>query len=54
MKAKVRLKKTDNGLTYVVKTEKFISEKDVKDLRERADKVARNVKRAEQYQNRGK
>lgn len=54
MKVKVRLKKTDNGLTYVVKTEKFISEKDVKDLRERADKAARNVKRAEQYQNRGK
>ncbi len=36
MKAKVRLRKTDDGLVYVVKTERFIGEDDVNELRRRS------------------
>ncbi len=53
MKAKIRIRKSEEGLTYVVKTEKFISEDDVKNIQEKQEysKKHRKEKRAAKSQN---
>ena len=35
MKGKIRIRKTEEGMVYVVKTEKFISETEVEEIKER-------------------
>ena len=35
MKGKIRIRKTEEGMVYVVKTEKFISESEVEEIKER-------------------
>ncbi|MBD5520681.1 MAG: exonuclease domain-containing protein [Lachnospiraceae bacterium] len=53
MKSKIRLRKAENGMIYVVKTEKFISEdgvKSIEDKQERA-KIHRREKRIARNQN---
>ena len=47
MKAKVRLRKAEDGEVYVVKTERFIGEKDVRELGERARKAEKTAGKKE-------
>ena len=53
MKAKIRIRKTENDLIYVVKTEKFISEEDVENISrlQEQTKIHRKEKRAAKSQN---
>ncbi len=53
MKAKVRIRKAENDKVYVIKTEKFISEEEVENIRERQErtKQQRKEKRAAKNQN---
>ncbi len=44
MKAKVRIKKAENGNLYVVKTCRFISEEDVEDMKKKQRKVKKRQK----------
>ncbi len=44
MKAKIRLRKTENDKIYVVKTEKFISKEEVKDIRDKQEKSKKQRK----------
>lgn len=44
MKAKIRIRKAENGLVYVVKTEKFITEPEVAAIREKSDKAKQQRK----------
>ena len=39
MKAKIRIRKAENGSAYIVKTEKFITESEMAVIREKQDKV---------------
>ncbi len=53
MKSKVRIRKAENDKIYVVKTEKFISEEDVDNIREKQEraKQQRKERRAAKSQN---
>ena len=53
MKAKIRIRKTEDGRVYVVKTEKYISEEDVKRIQEKQEhaKQHRREKRIAKNQN---
>jgi hypothetical protein len=44
MKAKVRIKKAENGNLYVVKTCRFISSDDVDDLKKKQRKIRKREK----------
>lgn len=39
MKAKIRIRKAENGMAYIVKTEKFVTEPEVAVIREKQDKT---------------
>lgn len=53
MKSKIRIRKADNGIVYVVKTEKFISEAEMADIRAKQDKakLQRKEKRVSKNRN---
>ena len=44
MKAKIRIRKAEDGLAYIVKTERFITEPEVAAIREKKDKVKQQRK----------
>ncbi len=53
MKSKIRIRKTEDGQTYVIRTQKFISEEDVEDIIKRREQARqhRKEKRAAKNQN---
>ena len=51
MKAKIRIRKAENGLAYIVKTEKFITEPEVDAIREKRDKTKQQKKRKKNTKN---
>ena len=44
MKAKIRIRKAEDGLVYVVKTEKFITEAEMETIRDKQDKIKQQRK----------
>ena len=53
MKSKIRIRKAENEQVYVVKTEKFVSEEEVENIRSRQEKarLQRKEKRIAKSQN---
>lgn len=52
MKSKIRIRKADNGTVYVVKTEKFITEAEMEDIRAKQDKAKQQRKEKRGSKNR--
>lgn len=53
MKSKIRIRKSENNLVYIIKTEKFVSEEDVENIYKKQEQARqhRKEKRAARNQN---
>lgn len=45
MKSKIRIRKSENNLVYIIKTEKFVSEEDVENIYKNRNRQGKDRKR---------